>query len=198
MPRDPIEKYLEDVLCYADLAPEDERTVSAELNEHLHALIESTPLPNPKENYTPKEIYTMLKDQFGLPKKVGRGIAIAKGRVRTYFKKQWRKLPWKVAIAFALAFVVRLTVAQAFYVSGDGVAPLIPRGSRVLVYKLANSFAPGDVVVYRNSQNENLLGKVVRETDTGGWIVQRYSGANCVTLEITKSQIVGRVFLNTR
>jgi signal peptidase I len=195
--RDPIEKYLEDVLCYADLAREDERAVSAELNEHLHSLIECAPLPNPRENYTPKEIYAMLKDQFGLPKKVGREIAIAKGRVRTYFKKQWRKLPWQVGIALVLGIAVRFAVAQPFYVAGDGVAPMIPRGSSVLVYKLAQNFAPGDVIVYRNSLNENLLGKVVRQTGAG-LIVQRYNGADCITLDVARSQIVGRVFLNTR
>ena len=33
--RDPKERYLEDVLCYADLAREDERRVGEELAEHL-------------------------------------------------------------------------------------------------------------------------------------------------------------------
>ena len=72
--RDPIAKYLEDVLCYADLAAADERNVRAELSEHLHELAA------PAESSNPIEVYAMLKDQFGTPKRVGRAIAAAKGR----------------------------------------------------------------------------------------------------------------------
>jgi hypothetical protein len=190
--RDPIEKYLEDVLCYADLASADERSVRAELAEHLHSLVENSQASDPKE------IYAMLKDQFGNPKKVGLNIAAAKGRLRTYFKKRVRKFPLKLAIALVLAFAVRFAVAESFYVSGDGAAPMIPCGSRVLVYKLAHSFNPGDVVVYRNTSGEFLLGTILRESDSDGWLVARYTGSQREVHEVPRERIVGRVFLNTR
>ena len=60
--RDAIEKYLEETLCHADLSAADERGTRAELAEHLHRLVESFP------NSNPKELYAMLKEQFGNPK----------------------------------------------------------------------------------------------------------------------------------
>src|SRR6202453_4854310 len=89
---DGIQTYVEDVVCYADLAAPDERTVRAELAEHLQTLATLSHLSDPKE------IYAMLKDQFGNPKTVGRAIASAKGRLRTYFKKLRRKLDRKSVV----------------------------------------------------------------------------------------------------
>jgi hypothetical protein len=190
--RDSIDKYLEDVLCYADLAVADERAVRAELNEHLQTLLESAPASNPRE------ITAMLNEKFGHPKKVGRAIAFAKGRLRTFFKKQRRTLLWKVAAIVLLFVLARYTVAQAFYAAGDGVSPMIPRGSRVLVNKLAHDFNAGDILVFRNSTGQYLLGTVLRPTDSGGWVVERNKGADKLDFDITPGQIVGRVFLNTR
>lgn len=188
--RDPIDRYLEDILCYADLAKADERSVRAELAEHLHALVEAPGLS------TPTEIYAMLNQQFGKPKRVGRAIAAAKGRLRTYLKKMRRKLPWQIAVALVVAFAVRFAVAQAFYVTGDGASPMVPRGARVLVYKLASSFNPGDVVVYRFNDREFLLGIIDRQGDSGQWIVERNNGK--VIVDLPRDRIVGKVILNTR
>jgi hypothetical protein len=190
--RNGLEKYLDDVLCYADLASADERAVRAELAEHLHALVENS------QDSNPKEIFAMLKDQFGNPKKLGLSIAAAKGRCRTYLKKRVRKLPLQIAIALVLAFGVRYAVAEEFYVTGDGVAPMISRGSRVLVYKLANSFNPGDVVVYRSTTGEFLLGAIERENDSSSWLVSRNTAGKKEVQDVPRERIVGRVFLNTR
>jgi signal peptidase I len=97
-----------------------------------------------------------------------------------------------------LAFAVRFAVAESFYVSGDGVAPLIPRGSRVLVYKLASSFKPGDIVVYRNAEGVNLVGEIDRENNSGRWRIERNAGCARQVQEVPRDRIVGRVFLNTR
>src|SRR5580658_5471966 len=63
--RDPVQAFIEDVICYADLAPADERNVRAELAEHLHVLTSMSHISDPKE------IYAMLKDQFGNPRIIG-------------------------------------------------------------------------------------------------------------------------------
>jgi hypothetical protein len=190
--RDGIQSFIEDVVCYADLAPPDERIVRAELAEHLNALASASHLTNPKE------IYTMLKDQFGNPKLVGRAIASAKGRLRTYFKKLRRKLPWQIGIALVLAFAVRYSIAQSFYVTGDGVSPMVPRGSRVLVYKLARSFNPGDVIVYHHDPEQCWMGVIVSQCADGRWLVRRNHATTTETILLPRDQIVGRVFLNTR
>jgi hypothetical protein len=187
--RDPIAKYLDDVLCYADLAAADERNVRAELSEHLHELAA------PAESSNPIEVYAMLKDQFGTPKRVGRAIAAAKGRVRSWFKKMVRKLPLRLGVALVLAIAVRQCVAEVFYVPGNSVAPAVPRGSRVFVYKLAKSFNPGDVVVYRVANGEFRVGIVQREDHAGGWFIHKNGEP---IQDISQGNIVGRVFLNTR
>jgi hypothetical protein len=190
--RDPIAKYLEDVLCYADLAPRDERSVRAELSEHLHELAA------PAQSSNPTEVYAMLKDQFGTPKRVGRGIAAAKGRLRTYFKKTARKLPLRVGIALVLAFAVRYAVAQAFYIPGNAVSPVIPRGSGILVYKLAKSLDPGDVIVYRLPDGVYRVGIIIRQSQDGGWLTEKNNGSTKERTDVARQDIVGRVFLNTR
>jgi hypothetical protein len=189
---DGIQRYVEDVVCYADLAASDERMVRAELVEHLQTLAALSHLSDPKE------IYAMLKDQFGNPKTVGRAIASAKGRVRTYFKKLRRKLPWQIGIALVLAFAVRFSIAQAFIIPGDSVSPMVPRGSRVLVFKLARSFTPGDVMVYRVGPGEFRVGIVVCQRSDGEWVVQKNHGTGKEIINVPQEQIVGRVFLNTR
>jgi hypothetical protein len=189
--RDPIELYLENVLCYADLAARDERSVRAELAEHLHVMAVESKTSNPKE------IYAMLNEQFGSEKKLGRAIAAAKGRVRTFFKKRKTRWPIQIAIVLVLAFAVRFAVAQAFYVTGDGASPVVPRGSRVLVYKLASSFSPGDVVVFRHN-GEFLIGIVNRQMAENRWLIEKTIAGKKEMFELTREEIVGRVFLNTR
>ncbi len=188
--RDPVERYLEDVLCHADLAKDDERDVRGELAEHLHSLVAESGLSNPTE------VYAMLNEKFGNARRVGRGIAAARGRVRTYLKKLRRRLPLQVGVALVLAFAVRFAVAQAFYVPGDGGSPMVPRGSRVLVYKLASSFNPGDVIVYRYGDSEFRLGIIDRQTSDDHWLVEKDHGT--LKAEVSRDKIVGRVFLNTR
>ena len=190
--RDPIELYLENVLCYADLAAKDERSVRAELAEHLNLLAVQS------RTNDPKEIYTMLGAQFGSEKKLGRAIAAAKGRVRTYFKKRARRWPIQIAIILVLAFAVRFAVAQAFYVTGDGASPTVPRGSRVLVNKLAGSFAAGDVVVFRHGDGEFWIGIVDRQMAENRWLIEKTTAGKKEMFELSREQIVGRVFLNTR
>ena len=190
--RDGIEAYIDDVICYADLAPGDERSVRAELREHLQILASASKLSDPKE------IRAMLKDQFGNPKTIGRAIASAKGRVRTYFKKLRRRLPWQIGIALVLAFAVRYSIAQAFYVPSDSVSPVVPRGSRVLVFKLAHSFNPGDVIVYRVGSGEFRVGIVDYQRGDGQWVVHKNHDAGKEIVDVPREQIVGRVFLNTR
>jgi len=135
----------------------------------------------------------MIENEFGRAGRIGAGIARAKGRLKTYLKKQLRKVPIMCGIALVLGIVVRCTVAQAFYAAGKGAEPLIPQGSRVLVYKLARTFSPGDVIVYRADGNAYL--GIVRKQTTDGLVVYKHDEPDKLILS---DQVVGRVFLNTR
>jgi hypothetical protein len=194
--RDGLEKYLEDVLCRANLAPPDERIVEAELREHLQSLLEASVAAGAASSphATPTEVYAMLENEFGRAKVVGSSIARAKGRFRTYLKKQMYHLPLKIAVALVLAFGVRCAVAQSFYASGNGAAPQIPVGSAVLVYKLARTFSPGDVIVFRVADGTARLG-IVKSSTNGNLIVHNNGlGDQPVAMD----HVVGRVILNTR
>jgi hypothetical protein len=184
---DAIERYIENVLIRADLSVDDERIVRAELNEHLHNLLAGKPAADPKE------VYAMIENEFGNAGAIGKSIAAAKGRMRTYFKKQMRKLPLKLAAVIVLAFTVRYAVAQPFYVPSNAAAPQIPQGSRVLVYKLTRSFVPGDVVVF-TADAVHQVGIVV-SVQEDNLVVQKH-GVEKFTVPL--DQVVGRVILNTR
>jgi Signal peptidase, peptidase S26 len=186
--RDAIERYLEDVLAWADLARNDERAVRAELNEHLQTQFSGKLSPDLRE------AYTMMSDEFGKPSVIGRGIARSKGIVRTFLKKQRRKAPITCGIALLLGLAVRLTVAQAFYAPSTGGEPQIPMGSHVLVYKLARQFSPGDVIVFRFADGTYRFGIVQSQSDKG-LVVSKRDQPN---MAVDMDQVVGRVFLNTR
>lgn len=183
---DPVQNYLDSVIASAGLNDADSRSVRAELNEHLQSLMSDRTFS------TPQEVYAMLENEFGKPEQVGASIGRTKGRIRMFFKKR-RKLPLALAAALLLIVTVRVAVAQEFYVPGDSVAPAIPRGSRVFVYKLARSFAPDDVIVFRH-QNYYEVGIVQRQQ--GDTVLVAKHGQPDLWVPLT--QIVGRVFLNTR
>jgi len=190
---DPINAYLDAVLSFARLAPADERRVRGELADHLQEL-----LLNHREPQNRKEILAMFAKEFGDPKEVGYSIAKSKGRFRTYLKKKVRHASIAAAVLLVLWFGVRATVAEAFKVQGDGVAPLLNKGSRCIVYKLAASYAPGDVIVYKPAEDRSLrfLG-IVKDVDaaTGDLRVARNGRPE---IAVTHADVVGRVVLNTR
>jgi hypothetical protein len=191
---DPIERYLEDVAADADLDRRDEATMLAELREHIHALLAGKP------DIQPKEIYPMLEAEFGKPSRIGRSIAKAKGRFRTYLKKQRRKAPVGAAVALVLGLAVRWAVAEPFYGSGHGVAPLVPYGSWVMVYKLSRTFKPGDIVAYRNRKGEILLG-IVKTATADELVVERNDGPDSerkTEWTVEMGRVIGRVVCNTR
>ncbi len=188
--RDAIEDYLDQVMLHASLARRDQGRVRAELRDHLAELIAEAR----KHSSTQEEITAMLESEFGKPEVVGKGISNAKGRVRTIFKKLKRGLPIAAAAGLVLVFSIRLTIAETFYVPGKGGEPLIPQGSRVLVYKLASVFRAGDVVVFRNLEGEALLG-IVKRDEGGVLTVSRHGEGD---REVSHARVIGRVVANTR
>ncbi|HVT82630.1 MAG TPA: S26 family signal peptidase, partial [Phycisphaerae bacterium] len=160
--RDAIEEYLDRVMAHTYLSRHEQARVRAELKDHLAELVAEAGMDSSDH----KEITVMLENEFGKPETVGKGISNAKGRVRTWLKKFKRGPLIAVAAGLVLNFSIRWAVAEPFYVPGKGAEPLIPQGSRVLVYKLASVFRAGDVVAFRNLDGEILLGIV--KTEQGG------------------------------
>jgi hypothetical protein len=183
---DPVQKYLDAVIAIAGLSEVDSRLVRAELNEHLQSLISGRTFS------TPQEVFAMLEHEFGRPEQIGDSIGRTKGGIRTFFRKR-RKLPLTIAAAVLLTLTVRAAVAQEFYSPSNCLAPVIPQGSRIFVYKLARSFAPDDVIVFRKHDYYEL-GIVQRQQDDMVLVAKYGQPDQWVRL----TQIIGRVFLNTR
>jgi hypothetical protein len=189
---DAVEEYLDEVLAYASLARGDERRVREELRDHLEELAATT-----RENRaTEEEVCAMLHNDFGKPEAIGSAIAKAKGRFRTYLKKQRRRLPITLAVTVIVVVLLELTLVRVFRAATDAVAPDIPRGSRMLVYKLASTFRPGDVVAFRSAEGLTKLGIVqsVNDKDSSLTVMRNKEPEEIVE----RGKVIGRVVANTR
>lgn len=139
----------------------------------------------------------MCASEFGDAKELGQSIRISKGRVRTFIKRRVKRTLIGVGVCVLILLGVRSALAEAFVVAGSGVAPILPTGSRCVVYKLASSFAAGDVIVFHPAEKPQIseLAIVQSQDEQGNLVVKRNGHA---PFTINRSAIVGRVFLNTR
>ena len=85
-------------------------------------------------------------------------------------------------------------MAEAFKATTDAVAPEVPRHARVLVYKLAGTFRPQDIVVDRDGTGVANLGRVV-SADAQNVVVSRADSPN---VTVARRDVVGRVVASTR
>lgn len=183
---DPVEQYLDAVLLRANLPRRRARIVRSELKDHLTALLEASNLSNPSE------IQAMLENQFGHPARIGDSLKPTYPR-----KSRLRRLLVRCAVAAALLFGVRATLAEVFHAVTDAAAPQVPAGSRCLVFKHPASYTPGDVVAFHpGPDNRTWLG-VVKSVDPSSGSVT-VSRKNRPDMTLSPRQLVGRVIANTR
>lgn len=113
--------------------------------------------------------------------------------------RRWRRRITAVSIVLALLAVftvsVRSAVAELFYVPSNAATPEIPRGARVLVYKLGDAYQPGHIIVYR-AGDVNMLARVIAVGPGPGELTVGSNGLG--TRTIRAQDVVGRVILNTR
>lgn len=100
-----------------------------------------------------------------------------------------------LVVALGLMFGVKTGVAEVYRVPVQALEPELPVGSRVLVYKLADSFSPGQIVVYRHTSGQAYLGRVIAH-DPGNFLSIERNGTGA--MQITERDVIGRVVLNTR
>jgi len=77
----------------------------------------------------------------------------------TYWK---RELGRSLVPTIAMILLVRTFFLQAFVIPVKSLEPELPAGSRVLAWKLARQFAPGDIIVHRHGDRV-WASRVVRE-----------------------------------
>ena len=102
-----------------------------------------------------------VKDAFA----ANRGSLVPSSGARK--RHLWLKRAGTLAIMVVLVFLVRQYVLAMYRMESDFAAPAIPKGSHVFVYKLARTFEPGDIVLYRNDRF-NLFARVLERGLTDG------------------------------
>ncbi|MEO6742740.1 MAG: protein kinase, partial [Chthoniobacteraceae bacterium] len=75
----------------------------------------------------------------------------------------WRRLSGQAIVpTIAIVILLRAWVLQAFVIPVNSMAPELPAGSRVLVWKLTRQFAPGDIIAHKHGDLV-WVSRVVRE-----------------------------------
>jgi signal peptidase I len=106
--------------------------------------------------------------------------------------RRLRKLAIGLLIAVAIALPVRACLLTPYRIAGNSVAPEVRKGSLILVYRLASDFQSGDLVVYRNGDND-FVGRCESATAAALQVSRNDQRA-----EVPRDAIIGRVILNTR
>ena len=182
-----VERYIDQIIEIADLTRKDEKRVRSELESHMQELLND----GEKSSLTESEVMNMIEKEFGSPEELGKMIAKARGKFRTYLKKEARKLPISIAAAIVIAFAVQAVAFEAFKVTTDAVSPVVPKSSRVLVNKLASNFETNDVIIFR-SDTRKMVG-IIKEIDgdRGGVIVSRKNQEDTF---VPRDKMIGKAF----
>ena len=110
--------------------------------------------------------------------------------------RRFRAAGWSLAAALVLTIGVRTAVAQVYVVPTASIEPEIPQDSRVLVYKLASRFEPGQIVAYRHHSGMAWLGRVEYFDPATGSVTISCNGAGPTV--VRGDAVIGRVVLGTR
>jgi signal peptidase I len=114
-------------------------------------------------------------------------------KIWAYLRKRSRSLGLSLLVAICVAIPVRLVIAQSFRAVSDAASPEIPRGSFVLVYKLAGEYQAGDIVLYQDGPTA-MLGRVVAVQAAGLRVARKGEEVRMVP----RTALIGRAVLNTR
>lgn len=183
-----VEHYIDRIMKIADLTGKDDKRVRTELSSHIQELLNAGEKSGLKES----EVMSMIEKEFGKPEELGKMIAKARGRFRTYLKKKARKVPIQIGMVLVIAIVVQIVAFQAFRVPTDAASPIVPKNSRVLVNKLTNNFNVDDVIIFR-PEKQAMIG-IVKEIDKikNGVIATRKGSED---IFVPKDRIVGKALL---
>ena len=105
----------------------------------------------------------------------------------------WRKAILTTVTAMVIALPLRASVIQTFVLRGNSAAPELPAGSWVLVWKLSQSFAVGDMVVYKEGDLA-FAGRLVKLGKE--YLVVQRNGTGDLT--VSRDLVIGKVIAQTR
>ena len=99
-----------------------------------------------------------------------------------------RELPVLVAVALALALLLKTFVVQAFYIPSPSMLPTLERGDRILVNRLAyrlGDIRRGDIVVFTDPQANEDRGVV------GGFLHWLVDGLGVASTDDFVKRVIG-------
>lgn len=100
----------------------------------------------------------------------------------------WHKAIAAIVMAILIVIPLRAWVVSAYKINGKSLSPEMPPGSQVLVWKLATSFTPGDILAHRHGE-EVWVSRVVN-SDAGLLRISR-TGTPVETIPV--SEVIGKV-----
>lgn len=106
-----------------------------------------------------------------------------------------RRTLWTALGAALIGIALRVFVIGPYHAMTDSVSPDVPQGSYAMVFKLARSFTPGDIVVFRGD-GKRLLGRVATSGRNDG--ILHIARRDEPPRSIPASDVIGRVILSTR
>lgn len=112
------------------------------------------------------------------------------------WSRRLRSACWALAAALVVTIGVRTAVAQVYVVPTASIEPEIPQDSRVLVFKLASRFEPGQIVAYRHTTGVTWLGRIESVDAATGDLTIGRNGTRPII--IRDDVVIGRVVLGTR
>ncbi len=124
----------------------------------------------------------------------GRASGTPRGRLALWYTRR-KSLFWSICVALLVGFVLRQWVVEVNYAVTDAVRPEVPRGAYVFVFKLAQVFSPGDIIVYRRD-NVHILARVAASNPDGSVLMVQRDNRRPQSVRL--SEVVGKVIFNTR
>ena len=103
-------------------------------------------------------------------------------------RRWWWKQLKNGMVALLIAVPLRTWFVQAYVIKNDSMAPEIPQGSYVLVWKFSHEFSPSDILAYKHG-DQTWVGRVVR-ADHENVMVQRNGTPEEA---VPRSLIIGKV-----
>jgi signal peptidase I len=113
------------------------------------------------------------------------------GNVRVRRKRlspRWRRVATIAGAIVVVIGILRTFFVQPFMVMTDAAAPEIPAGSRILVWKMARTFKPGDLLAYE-AGDQFYAGRVARSE--GENVIMNRNGMPDIA--VPRAAITGKV-----
>jgi predicted Ser/Thr protein kinase len=100
-----------------------------------------------------------------------------------------RKLGRSVVPTIAVVMLLRTFVVQPFVVPNNSISPEITKGSRILVWKLTSTYAPGDIVAYRH-EDKVWVARVTQAGQTTLTLQKNSKLDSVVRLEVVVGKVI--------